>query len=57
MNYILSDTNECDIPDLNMCDTNADCINTIGDYSCVCLTGYSGNGFQCSGTSIKILLS
>ena len=29
------------------CDSNADCINTIGAFECPCLTGFTGDG---SGT-------
>ena len=40
------DVDECaDDPDL--CDANADCINTEGSYKCECHTGFSGNGTTC----------
>ena len=32
------------------CDSNADCINTIGSYNCQCRTGYTGHGKTCTGT-------
>uniref|UniRef100_A0AAY4CEM9 Fibrillin-1 n=1 Tax=Denticeps clupeoides TaxID=299321 RepID=A0AAY4CEM9_9TELE len=30
------------------CSYNADCMNTMGSYRCVCKEGYSGDGFYCS---------
>ena len=32
---------------LDMCDSNATCTNTEGDYNCSCDTGYNGDGFYC----------
>ena len=37
---------ECE--DLDMCDDNAECIDTIGSYDCECYDGYEGDGFNCS---------
>ena len=31
------------------CHANATCNNTIGSYMCACDTGYSGDGFNCTG--------
>ena len=41
------DINECQ--GSNECSTNAECINTIGDYECKCNKGYVGNGLTCEG--------
>ena len=41
------DINECSS---NPCHGNATCNNTAGSYMCVCDSGYSGDGFNCSGT-------
>jgi len=42
-----------DIPEcvrgLDECDMNATCINTVGSYDCMCNTGFTGNGFSCTG--------
>ena len=43
------DINECDE---NPCDTNAICNDTFGSYQCVCNSGFTGNGYNCSGDSI-----
>ncbi len=42
------------------CDTNADCTReslTTGTFSCVCRIGFTGSGFECSGTCIYIMSS
>lgn len=36
-----------------MCDSNANCNNTIGSYECICNDGYNGTGFVCSGKLFK----
>ena len=43
------DINECESDNLNDCDGNADCIDTIGSYNCSCISGYEGDGFNCTG--------
>ena len=43
---MLSDVDECENGSSN-CDENADCINTIQSFNCVCKRGYSGNGQTC----------
>ena len=44
------DINEC-TKSPSLCHQNANCTNTDGSYSCLCLTGYSGDGrVDCSGT-------
>ena len=44
----LLDINECD-ENTDNCDSNADCSNTIGNFTCQCQNGFSGNGLTCSG--------
>lgn len=31
------------------CHPNASCENMISSFTCTCVSGYSGNGFQCIG--------
>ena len=44
----VADLDECSTYTHN-CDVNADCINTVGSYSCTCKAGYTGDGQTCSG--------
>ena len=53
---ICVDMDECSL-DIHMCDSHADCMNTIGDYYCVCNSGYSGDGYHCSGNLILMCIS
>ena len=39
---------ECDT-DNGGCSSAASCTNTVGSFSCACLTGYTGDGFTCDG--------
>ena len=50
----LVDIDECEQESLNECDVNANCSNTVGSYSCFCLSGFEGNGFNCSGVSLSV---
>ena len=31
------------------CSSDAECINTPGSFMCVCLEGFTGDGFTCEG--------
>jgi len=31
------------------CDDNGECTNNVGNFTCECNIGYSGNGFTCEG--------
>ena len=39
-NPLRLDVNECEDDDLNNCDANTNCTNTIGSYYCECENGY-----------------
>ena len=43
---ILSDIDECESSS-DDCHQMAECIDTQGSYSCLCLEGYYGNGREC----------
>ena len=45
------DIDECADATLNNCDVNAFCTDTVGSYTCTCNTGYTGDGFTCTGES------
>ena len=42
----LADIDEC-AEGSHICDSNAECTNTIGSHNCTCVIGYSGNGSSC----------
>lgn len=50
-----TDVDECYIGD-TVCDEQirANCTNTIGSYLCTCLTGFSGDGMNCTGMKLRI---
>ena len=43
------DIDECANNSTNDCDTNANCTDTAGSYTCECQDGYTGNGTSCDG--------
>lgn len=47
--FVLTDLNECESPETNQCDLNAECDNTEGSYTCNCSVGYTGDGENCTG--------
>ena len=51
--YLAVDIPECK-RGLDNCDPNATCTNTIGSYDCMCNTGFTGDGFTCTGRYFKI---
>ena len=46
--YDFTDIDEC--KGNQSCHVNATCTNTIGSHVCDCHPGYTGNGFDCTGT-------
>ena len=51
---ILSDIDECQ--EESPCDSNAQCTNSIGSFTCVCNEGYSGDGRTCTGQCFIALM-
>ena len=47
---ILSDIDECANATTNNCDSNANCANTPGSFTCICNQGYIGDGTVCFGS-------
>ena len=46
--------NECEMHDQeseprHRCDSNAECVDSPGSYSCTCDTGFTGDGVDCDG--------
>lgn len=50
------DVDECSTG-THTCDTNANCTDTTGSYTCNCKSGYSGNGLACSGVNLHTILN
>ena len=50
--FCLSDIDEC-ISD--PCHSNATCNNTIGSFTCTCVSGYTGDGFECIGKYLSLI--
>ena len=47
-NNIDVDIDECEL-ELYNCGAHAACRNTVGSYNCTCISGYEGDGINCSG--------
>ena len=54
VSYLFLDENEC-VKYEDLCDQNADCINTIGSYECVCKQGFRLNGEICEKGNYSII--
>ena len=54
--FISLDVDECLKEYSNKCHVNSTCINTEGSYSCLCLSGYTGDGKKCTGIQSPIIL-
>ena len=54
--YYFLDNNEC-LTGKHKCNSNADCNNTKGSYTCTCKPGYAGDGIICRGMTDFIINS
>ena len=45
---ICIDVDECSLPEKNNCHSESTCTNTSGSFTCVCNTGYDGDGVNCT---------
>lgn len=54
--YVMADINEC-LENMTMCVDYATCINTVGTYTCICDSGFTGDGFvNCSSKMLLLFL-
>ena len=53
--HVDTDINEC-ATNNGGCHSRATCRNTVGSFSCTCRSGYTGNGFYCSGNGSLLKL-
>jgi len=53
--YFEIDINECSTNNGGCHATLATCTNTIGSFTCACISGYSGNGVTCTGNNYFFL--
>ena len=53
----ISDMDECLGEVSNDCSAVADCINTVGSYNCQCKPGYGGDGTNCSGVDMRLVIT
>ena len=52
---VLTDINEC-TENLDDCSDNANCVNLIGSFECLCLDGFRGDGRTCSGLMFAYII-
>lgn len=52
MYFNFSDTDECKT-ETHKCSSDATCLNTVGSFNCICIDGFSGDGHNCTGDSVK----
>ena len=50
------DVDECKL-ETYTCDRNATCVNTAGEYNCLCNHGYDGDGKVCYGMNINSIIN
>ncbi len=48
VNGYSADIDEC-TEGTDNCNVNAECMNTVGSFTCACIEGFSGDGVDCEG--------
>ena len=48
-----ADIDECELG-MHTCAANAKCTDTDGSYSCACIDGFEGDGFNCRGKNVAL---
>ena len=54
--FSVTDVDECS-GGTHDCDSNADCTNTVGSFSCSCQSGYNGDGQTCTGRCVIVVVT
>lgn len=49
--FLIVDINEC-VEDKDNCHEKANCTNIEGNFTCQCISGYTGDGRDCKGQYI-----
>ena len=52
IDVLFIDIDECALGTDTCDEENADCMDIDGSFSCLCHTGYSGDGFSCTSKFI-----
>ena len=55
--YPYTDLNECASNSTNTCHEDAECHDTEGSYWCECGPGFTGDGYNCTGTTVFLRFS
>ena len=50
--YPYTDLNECESNSTSTCHEDAECHDTEGSYWCECRPGFTGDGYNCTGTTV-----
>ncbi|TRY99748.1 hypothetical protein DNTS_033613 [Danionella cerebrum] len=54
VNVLVQDVDECQVPEMRSCSPHADCMNTVGSYSCSCHHGFEDHSSGQPGTVCTI---
>ena len=52
---MFSDIDECALTSVHNCHAKATCLNVEGDFTCTCMSGYTGDGLNCTGKNLTML--